>query len=112
VKYSPPGAEVWVSGASDGSGGAVIAVRDEGVGIPQDELAKLFGRFFRASTSAGVPGSGIGLHLAKHLAEMHGGRIEVVSVLGEGTTFTVYLPARPPAHRTAATVGPGLPATA
>lgn len=97
VKYSPIGSPVWVSGHSDGRGGAVISVRDEGVGIPQGELARLFQRFFRATTSTGIPGSGIGLHLAKHLIELHGGGLDVVSTVGAGSTFTLRLPHRSPA---------------
>ena len=77
----------------------MISVRDEGVGIPEDELDKLFGRFFRASTSVGIPGSGIGLHLIKHLVEMHGGAIDVASEVDRGSTFFVRLPIRCPVEQ-------------
>lgn len=99
VKYSPVGSPVWVSGHATPDSQAVISVCDEGVGIPQDEVERLFERFFRASTSAGIPGSGIGLHLVKSFVEMHGGRVEVSSSPGEGTLFTLYLPSEPPTAR-------------
>ncbi|MGI9433252.1 MAG: ATP-binding protein [Geminicoccaceae bacterium] len=93
VKYSPAGTTIWVTGSEDhDEGGAVIAIRDEGVGIPKAELSQLCSRFFRASTSIGIAGTGIGLHLVQHFVAMHGGRIDVESVEGEGSTFTVRLP--------------------
>ena len=67
-------------------------VEDRGIGIPEKELAKLFERFFRASTSTGIAGSGIGLHLARQLVELHGGSIEARSAVGEGSSFSVTLP--------------------
>ena len=110
VKYSSVGSPVWVTGHTDPLGEAIISVRDEGVGIPEDELAKLFARFFRASTSAGIPGSGIGLHLAKHFVEMHGGRVEVSSVIDEGTIFTLHLPSQAPDSQERPDEGAELPA--
>lgn len=92
IKYSPGGKRVWVNGHLDEQNDLLIAVRDEGVGIPEAELAKLFQRFFRASTSAGIAGSGIGLNLVQHFVELHGGRIEVDSTEGVGSTFTVRFP--------------------
>lgn len=91
VKYSPEGRHVWVEGTTE-DGQAVIAVRDQGVGIPEMELPKLFERFFRASTSTGIPGTGIGLNFVKHLVEIHGGSIDVATKAGEGSVFTVRLP--------------------
>ncbi len=93
VKYSPAGTTIWVTGSEDlEEGGAFIAIRDEGVGIPKAELSQLCSRFFRASTSTGIAGTGIGLHLVQHFVAMHGGRIDVESVEGQGSTFTVRLP--------------------
>lgn len=91
VKYSPKASEVWVEGRREGAD-VVIAVRDRGVGIPENEMEKLFGQFFRASTASGIAGTGIGLHLVKRLVEIHGGDISVTSVANEGTTFTLRLP--------------------
>ena len=72
----------------------VISIRDQGVGIPTDELPRIFQRYFRARTSVGIAGTGIGLNLVKQLVEMHGGSISVESTEGEGSTFTLRLPFR------------------
>jgi signal transduction histidine kinase len=71
-----------------------IDVADTGIGIPPDEAARLFGPFVRGSNAriAGLPGTGLGLAIVKSLVEMHGGRVGVDSVLGQGTTFSVFLP--------------------
>ncbi len=93
IKYSPSGTTVWVKGYDDeAKGDVVISVRDEGVGIPKSELDQLCDRFFRASTSTGVAGTGIGLHLVQHFVSLHDGRMDVDSVEGEGSTFTVRIP--------------------
>jgi len=105
IKYSPGEGEIWLGGFVDASGRAVLSVRDQGVGIPLAEQEKLFNRFFRASTSTGIAGSGIGLHLASHLAQMHGGLIDFESAKDEGTTFFIRLPIEgpPPDRETPAT---------
>jgi signal transduction histidine kinase len=71
-----------------------IDVSDTGIGIPPDEAARLFGPFVRGSNAriAGLPGTGLGLAIVKSLVEMHGGHVRVESVLGQGTTFSVFLP--------------------
>ena len=72
---------------------AVIKVADTGIGITPEALGKIFDRFYREDTSRGeIPGTGLGLPIAKGIAESHGGRVEVESRVGEGSTFTVYLP--------------------
>ena len=70
----------------------MLEVADTGVGIPADEVERLFERFFRASTAATIRGTGLGLSIAKSIAEAHGGTISVRSEEGVGTTFTVELP--------------------
>ena len=96
VKYSPDADRVDVIGREQGEV-FEISVRDFGVGIPEGELPNLCQRFFRASTSTGIQGTGIGLNLVKALVEMHGGALEVASTEGEGSTFTVRLPRELPA---------------
>ena len=97
VKYSPSAQDVHVTVYGDGDQ-AVVQVEDYGLGIDEDDLPRMFSRFFRAKTSAGIVGTGIGLNLAKTLVEMHGGTISVSSKKGEGSSFTVRLPFGGPDH--------------
>jgi len=94
VKFSNRNSHVHVSAAFAG-GSWRIDVTDSGIGIPPDEAGQLFTRFVRASNArtAGLPGTGLGLSIVKVLTEMHGGHVEVASTLGQGSTFSVYLPA-------------------
>jgi signal transduction histidine kinase len=75
-------------------GHAVISVSDNGIGIPPNDVERLFQRFFRASTATAlaIPGTGLGLTIAQAIVEGHGGRITVDSEEGVGTTFRVELP--------------------
>jgi PAS domain S-box-containing protein len=95
VKFTAAGGRVEVRASHDGQEWR-IDVADWGIGIPPSEVDHLFDRFFRASNArqAAVPGTGLGLPMAKAITELHGGRIEVTSAVGAGTTFTVYLPIR------------------
>lgn len=93
VKYSPQSKGIEVHGWVDGDN-ALVSVRDHGVGISEDDLPRLFERFFRASTSAGIPGTGIGLNVVKQMIEMHDGKVWVESVENEGSTFTFAIPSR------------------
>ncbi len=94
LKFTPEYGEVVVSLAPDGDGGAVVGVRDDGVGIPQGEIEHLFERFFRSSTATtgAVQGAGLGLAICKTIVEAHAGEITVESVEGEGTAVRVRLP--------------------
>ncbi len=85
--------EVRVGPAPDGRS-ALVQVRDTGVGVPAEETPRLFERFHRVAGAAGrsIEGSGIGLALVQELVGLHGGRISVESVLGQGTTFSILLP--------------------
>jgi PAS domain S-box-containing protein len=90
LKYSPAGGPVRMA-VSGAQGRAVFEVRDQGIGIPADELHHLFDSFHRASNVGAIAGTGLGLSIVKKSAELHGGTITVRSTLGEGTCFTVVL---------------------
>lgn len=91
VKFSPDAGMIDVR-TSLRAGVARIEVEDKGVGIDPEDLPKLFKRYFRAKTSEGIAGTGIGLNVVKMIVDMHGGDIRVASVKGKGTIFTVELP--------------------
>jgi signal transduction histidine kinase len=95
IKYTPAGGEVVVS-TSGGDGHRRIEVSDNGIGVPQSELGQLFSRFYRASTATrrAIPGTGVGLVIARAIVEGHGGTISLESREGEGTRVTVTLPLR------------------
>jgi signal transduction histidine kinase len=92
VKFSPDGGEVVVSVELNGDT-ARLSVSDNGVGIPADDLPQIFERFGRARNVVGrIGGTGIGLHGVCQIVQDHGGRIDVESEEGQGTTFTLELP--------------------
>ncbi len=93
-KYSPAGGaiELEVKVVEGDSPEAVVSVRDHGIGLTPEQLARCFERFFRADTSGNIPGTGLGLALVKEIVELHGGRAEMSSVYGEGTRVTMRLP--------------------
>jgi len=99
VKFTAPGGRVAVSLTTVDApeARALICVSDTGLGIPAEELDRLFSRFFRASaaTDNAVPGVGLGLNITKAIVTAHGGRITVASTVGEGTTFAIELPFTP-----------------
>ncbi len=98
IKYSPPDSDVIVQGWQN-AGNAYVSVTDHGVGIAEADLPRMFSRFFRAQTSVGTAGTGLGLSVAQELVKLHGGNISVKSRVGEGSTFTVMLPIAGPAAR-------------
>ncbi|XXF78485.1 ATP-binding protein [Myxococcaceae bacterium GXIMD 01537] len=100
VKYSPLGGAVHVALGTDGTY-AQLSVRDEGIGIPRDELPHLFERFYRArnSPASGFGGLGLGLYLSRDIIERHGGHMWVENELGRGSTFHVSLPVMAAAGR-------------
>nr|WP_328804250.1 ATP-binding protein [Roseibium aggregatum] len=91
VKYSPDANEIRVTGHADGTW-AMISVEDRGVGIPEAEIPKVFDRYFRASTSSGIAGTGIGLNMISMILDKHRGKVDLESRVGEGTRVTLRLP--------------------
>jgi two-component system phosphate regulon sensor histidine kinase PhoR len=94
VQYTPEGGRITVRAAA-GDGTVRISVADTGIGIPRDQQQRIFERFYRVdpARSREAGGTGLGLSIARHLAEAHGGCIEVESEVGRGSTFTLVLPA-------------------
>ncbi len=92
IKYSPNGSRVIVrTGEEDGK--VKVSVQDQGPGIPDEELPKVTSKFFRGRKAAGeTKGTGLGLYLAKYFVELHDGRLEIHSVVGEGTRVSFWLP--------------------
>ena len=96
IKYSPDGGVVRITGEPDGDV-VRVSVRDEGVGIPEDQQAQIFTKFFRGDAAAsGIAGSGLGLAFARAVVEAHGGRMSFTSAVGQGSTFRIELPRSEP----------------
>jgi signal transduction histidine kinase len=91
VKYSDEGGSVDVE-VTAANGSVLVAVRDGGPGIPPDQQRVIFEKFGRASTHTGKPGTGLGLYIARSIAEAHGGTLDVASTPGRGSTFILELP--------------------
>lgn len=93
LKYTPAGGRVDVA-AARADGEVAITVRDTGIGIPHGEVDRIFERFYRVdkARSRRLGGTGLGLAIVRDIVEAHGGRIEVETELGNGSTFTVTLP--------------------
>ena len=95
VKYTPKDGKATVT-ARERDGWAELEVSDTGVGIPEDQLPLVFERFHRVDPSRTAGGAGLGLSIARQIAEAHGGKIEVKSTPGEGSTFRLRLPKKLP----------------
>jgi PAS domain S-box-containing protein len=96
IKYSPQGGQIRVK-VERQDGEARISVQDPGIGVPKEEQSRLFQRFFRAAnaTTRNYSGLGIGLFVSNEIVRRHGGRFEVESEVGSGSTFTICLPSSP-----------------
>jgi len=94
-KYSPGGGDVCVHLHMEESGGlrrAGIEVRDNGIGMRPDQLARVFERFYRADASGNIPGTGLGMSIVKEIVELHRGTVQLASTPGQGTTVVLWLP--------------------
>lgn len=101
IKYTPDGGEITISThPGDRPGYVRFAVRDTGIGIPPEELPRLFERFYRVdkARSRELGGTGLGLAIVKHLARAHGGEVAVESESGKGSTFSFTLPDHDPGN--------------
>jgi two-component system, OmpR family, phosphate regulon sensor histidine kinase PhoR len=95
VKYSHQNGRIFIEGGAPDQE-VVLSVSDQGVGIAPADLPRIFERFYRAdrARSRELGGTGLGLSIVKHIAQLHGGRVEAESTLGQGTTIRVILPNR------------------
>lgn len=94
IKYTPEGGMVYITARLLSDGNAQVSVRDTGMGIPQEDLGRLFERFYRVdkARSRELGGTGLGLAIVKHLARAQGGDVFVESEIGQGSTFSFTLP--------------------
>ncbi|MFN8593295.1 MAG: ATP-binding protein [Thermomicrobiales bacterium] len=93
IRYTPPGGEIRVTcGTADGE--AWVAVADTGIGMSSEVMVRIFDKFYRAREARDIEAQGLGLGLAlvREFVDAHGGRVEVRSEVGRGSTFCVYLP--------------------
>ena len=90
-KYSDQGKKIFLS-CDQQNGKIEFHVRDEGIGIPEEDLKHMFERFFRASNAGNVQGTGLGLNIVKRYAELLNGSVLFTSRYGEGSTFSISLP--------------------
>ncbi|HXG35668.1 MAG TPA: ATP-binding protein, partial [Dehalococcoidia bacterium] len=95
IKFTPEGGSVHVSSRGD-SQVVTLQVSDTGQGIDPQDLPRIFERFYKVDRARGGSGTGLGLAVAKHIVEAHGGQISADSQLGRGSTFTIKLPVCPP----------------
>jgi signal transduction histidine kinase len=113
VNYTPPGGRITVRTDTIADGEkkwARLAVVDTGLGIPENELPRLFERFFRGSASRarGVSGTGLGLAICKEILDRHGGRITASSQAGKGSTFIIWLPVQRISQMVPTPAGPSI----
>jgi len=94
IKYSPDGGKITVHAREIDGNKISVSISDQGIGIPEEQISRLFTRFHRVDSrdSRKQYGTGIGLYLVKHLVEAHEGQVSVTSKQGEGSTFTFILP--------------------
>jgi signal transduction histidine kinase len=88
IKFSPEKATIQVLSENNGNK-IIISVKDEGLGIPEDDMKHLFERFFRGKNVVNIQGTGLGLHIVSKYIDLMGGTIDVQSELEKGTAFTL-----------------------
>lgn len=93
IKYTPADTPIVISGRMASEGGVEFLVRDHGAHLPEAELEEIFGRGTRGSRAAGVAGSGLGLYMARSIADVHGGTVTARNVSESGMEFRIWLPA-------------------
>jgi two-component system sensor histidine kinase SenX3 len=100
IQYSPDGSRVGI-GVHHDEGVVELVVTDQGIGIPAEELDRIFERFYRVDPARhrSTGGTGLGLSIVKHVAASYGGRVGVSSMEGRGSTFTLSLPGRAAGQR-------------
>ena len=93
-KYSPQGGAVEVRLVHGDSEPSMVGikVRDHGIGLTPDQIARVGERFYRADASGNIPGTGLGISIVKEIIELLGGRMAIASEPGHGTTVTLWLP--------------------
>jgi signal transduction histidine kinase len=94
IKYTPPGGRITLEGRR-GEPWVQLTVADTGIGIPEDDRERVFGKFERSNSQARQSGAGLGLSLVKSFVELHGGRIEIDSTIDQGTRITCFMPIHP-----------------
>jgi two-component system sensor histidine kinase MprB len=97
IKFSPPGGTIWVRVGPTGDGFAVLQVADQGPGITDEDLPRVFDRFYRSQEARTLPGSGLGLAIVRQAAQRHGGEVMAGRTREGGALFTMRLPGLPEA---------------
>jgi PAS domain S-box-containing protein len=96
IKFSPVGASIWLQVDHLPNGHLRLSVKDEGIGISEEDQQHLFSSFFRGGNALNIEGTGLGLHIVRRYADLLGGSVQLDSTLDRGTTITVELPAASP----------------
>lgn len=101
VKFSDQGSRITLRGQGNNGGGVLLEVQDQGPGIAEEDLERIFGTFEQGEAGRKFGGSGLGLMIAKRLVELHDGKLSVESELGVGSSFRIELPPRDPSTNAA-----------
>ncbi len=105
VAFSPPGTPISLAGRR-AAGGIEFLVRDDGPGVAPDDAPRIFDKFYRGRNAAGLPGSGLGLYMARSIVEVHGGTLSLLPPGVAGAEFRLWLPAQDAAGKHLASSGP------